>query len=355
MDAKFGKLRFSEFSKAAATGAIIGAAALLPVTAEAGTGGVQINQGNANWHVNTNITFATSSSGFGMSEATLHTSGSGSHSRNDAFDGVLSWHVYTGTPPIGEDTSGGYQSPGGTVSVTANSVLGTVQAIGGLNVQGQLWFATNKAVARSIIILQNPTGADITATIDNDNNLGSDANTVIQGTSSGDATFDASDNWSVSCQQGDIPSDCGGSPGTPIGFGADPVITIAFQGQGGAVRGASLGAVFQNGNDNPNERFSNIVVPAGGTRALMYLVQLSDTPAHAIADAALFNTGASVQGAGYLAQLPPGLQANQIVNWNLTAGAVPTLGEWAFGGMAALLGLMGLGSLGAFRRRATRA
>ncbi len=345
MDEKFGTLRFSEFAKAATTGAIIGAAALLPVTAKANTGSVEIDAGNVQWFVNTNITFTSSDSQFGMSEASLHTNGG---TRGDAYDGVLAWHVYATTPPPGPNVLNGYTSPGGTVSVTANSVLGTVQSIAGLNVQGQLWFATNKAVARSIITLQNPTGADVTVTVDNDNNLGSDANTEILATSSGDTTFDAGDNWFVSCQASQAPPTCDAT--------LDPVLTFAFQGPGSAVRGTdnSPAGGFHNTNQDPDERFT-VTVPAGGTRALMYLVQLSDTPAHAEADATAFNNAVSVQSAGYLAQLPPGLQANQIVNWSLSSGAVPTLGEWAFGGMAALLGLVGLGSLGAFRRRATRA
>ncbi len=345
MGAKFNELRFSEFSKAAATGAVIGAAALLPVTAEAATGSVQINAGNVRWFVNTNITFSTTSSAFGMSEASLITA---SGTRPDAFDGALSWHVYAGTPPGAADSHNGYQSPGGTVSVTANSVLGTVQSLAGLNVQGQLWFATNKAVARSILTLQNPTGSPITVTVDNDNNLGSDANTRVTATSSGDATYDPSDNWVISCQASLAPPACDG-PGTNL----DPVITYAVQGPNSTVRGTRLSG-FVDGDDNPDMRFT-ITVPAGGTSAMMYFVQLSNTPTNALADAATFNSTTTLQSAGYLAAMPAGLQPNQILNWSLTAGAVPTLGEWAFGGMAALLGLMGLGSLGMFgRRRAAR-
>ena len=341
MDGNFSKLRFSEFTKAATTGAIIGAAALIPVTAKAATGSVQIHAGNATWFVNTNITFSSTSSQFGMSEASLHTA---TNTRNDAFDGALAWHVYA-TSPGAPNQQNGYRSPGGTVAVTTNSVLGTVQSLAGLNVQGQLWFATNKAVARSILTLQNPSGSAITVTVDNDNNLGSDNGTRILATSSGDATFDASDNWFVSCQSSQAPPACDAT--------LDPVLTFAFQGQGG-VRGTDVSPSggFQNGNDNPNERFT-VTVPAGETRALMYLVQLSDTQVDAVADAPTFNSGTSLQGAGYLAALPTGLQLNQIVNWNLTA-SIPTLGEWASAGMAALLGLMGLGSLGLFRRRPQR-
>jgi hypothetical protein len=337
MDGKFSKLRFSEFAKAATAGAIVGATALVPVTAEAATSSVTIHAGNATWFVNTNITFSTTSSGFGLSSATLQTV---SGSRNDAFDGALTWHV-NASPP-GSLSNGGYVSPGGTASVTANSVLGTVQVLAGLNVQGQLYFTSAKAVVRSILTLQNPTGSDITVTVDNDNNLGSDSNTRITATSSGDATYDTTDNWIISCQSSIAPPACDG-----IGSGDDPALTYAIQGPFGAVRGTRLGG-FVNGDDNPNMRFT-VTVPAESTRAMMYFVQLSDTPDHALIDAVTFNTPAAMESAGYLANLP-GIQESQVVNWNLNAG-IPTLSEWAFGGFATLLGLIGLGSLGMFTRR----
>ena len=337
MDGTFSKLRFSEFAKAAAAGAIVGATALVPISAEAATGSVTIHAGNATWFVNTNITFSTTSSGFGVSSATLQTV---SGARDDAFDGGLSWHV-NASPP-GTLSNGGYVSPGGTASVTTNSVLGTVQSLAGLNVQGQLYFTSPKAVVRSILTLQNPTGAPITVTVDNDNNLGSDANTRLTATSSGDAVYDTTDNWIISCQSSISPPACDG-----IGSGDDPVLTYAVQGPGSAVRGTRLGG-FVNGDDNPNMRFT-VTVPAGATRALMYFVQLSDTPDHALIDAVTFNTAGALQSAGYLANLP-GIQEAQIVNWSLNAD-IPTLSEWAFGGFATLLGLLGLGSLGLFARR----
>lgn len=337
MDKQFSKLRFSEFTKAAAAGAIVGAVALAPAVATAATGSVAIHAGNATWFVNTNITFSTTSSAFGLSSATLQTV---SGARDDAFDGGLSWHVNTSPP--GTASNGGYVSPGGTASVTANSVLGTVQVLAGLNVQGQLYFTSPKAVVRSILTLQNPTGAPITVTVDNDNNLGSDANTKVTATSSGDAVYDTSDNWIISCQSSIAPPACDG-PGSSL----DPVLTYAIGGPGGVLSGTRLSG-FVNGDDNPNMRYT-VTVPGGETRALMWFVQLSDTPDHALIDAVTFNTTGAMESAGYLANLP-GIQESQILNWGLHAG-IPTLNEWAFGGMAALLGLIGLGSLGMFTRR----
>jgi hypothetical protein len=335
MNEKFSRLRFQEFAKAAAAGAIVGAMALQPVAASAKTGSVQINAGNANWFVNTNITFSTTSSGgLAMSSASLHTI---SGTRDDAFDGAFSWHVNAGSP--GSLFEGEYRSPGGTVSVTANSVIGTTQPLAGLNVHAELFFASAKAVARSLLVLQNPTGAPITVTVDNDSNLGSDNNTTIHATSSGDATFDSTDNWFVSCQRDvNISTNCV----------SDPVLTVAFQGPAGVVRGTNISG-FTNGSNNFNERWT-VTVPAGGTQSLMTFVQLSATPEGAQADAAAFNNTGSLQAAGYLAGLSP-IQESQIVNWNISAAAAPTLSEWAVMAMGSLLALVGLGRMGFFRRR----
>lgn len=348
MGAKYSKLRFEEFAKAAALGAIAGAVALQPVAAKAATGSVEIHAGNATWFVNTNITFSTTSSGgLAFSEATLHAntaSQSDTHNtstRHDAFDGALTWHVNAGVP--GSLENGGYQSPGGTVSVTANSVVGTTQVMAGLNVHVELYFASAKAVARSMLVLQNPTGAPITVTVDNDTNMGSDNDTTYHLTSSGDATYDASDNWTISCQP---------DPGHPALCLSDPVLTFAFSQTGAPVRPTAIQAVT-NGSDKQYFRYT-VTVPAGGTQRLLEFVQLSDTVAHATTDAALFNSTGTLQSSGYLAGLSPTEQA-QIVNWVVNPTPVPTLSQWALAGMAGLLGLFGLGSAGAFGRKRKRA
>ncbi len=182
-------------------------------------------------------------------------------------------------------------------------------------------------------------------TVDNDNNVGSDSNTSIQATSSGDATFDATDNWVISCQGAT-------GPGSACDLTADPIITFAFQGPG-AIRATSVDTPG-NGNDNPNFRWSGITVPAGETRAVMVFVELSDTAAHAQADAAFFNSNASLQGAGYLGGLTP-LQQSEVVNFIINPTPVPTLTQWAQASMAALLGIAGVVSAGLFGRRRRRA
>jgi hypothetical protein len=218
----------------------------------------------------------------------------------------------------------------------------------GLNVSGQLYFSATKAVVRSILFLQNPTGAPITVNVVNDNNLGSDSSTSIRATSSGDSPFTyPTDHWWVSCQINNSstpPNDCP-APASE----QDPVLTFAISQANAPVQAFEVSGGPVNGNDRPSWVY-NVTVPAGGTQAVMVFSQLSDTEAHAKTDALLFNTPGSLQGTDYLAGLSPP-QLAEIVNWNANSAPVPTLSEWAKIGMAGLLGLAGLFSFGFFRRR----
>src|SRR5579883_2296496 len=107
---KFSKLRFHEFAKIAAAATVSGVLALHPGPASAATGSVPVTAGKAKWFVNTNITFSTTSSAWGFSEASLHTTAG---TRQDAVDGALSWHVNPAGYSYGILSANGYKSPGG--------------------------------------------------------------------------------------------------------------------------------------------------------------------------------------------------------------------------------------------------
>jgi hypothetical protein len=331
MTSKFSALRLSEFAKKAATGAVAGAIALQPIVAKAGTGSIVINSGGGQWHVNTNIIFNTTSSNWGFSEATLVVG-----TRNDAFDGALSWLVSTAPLVPGTWDTKGYRSPGGVVSNVAAGggfgpmVTGNPQTMDGLTVQGQLYFLPGKAVARSILKLTNPTGAAITVNVNNNTNRGSDANTRHLATSSGDAVVDATDNWFISDQN---------SPG----LAPDPVLTFAYSLTGN--RGAAN--PFPTNGIDKFFQFYTLTIQPGQTQSLMIFVQMSATLANAQADAVNFNSMARLS--------VPELQ--QIVNWTYVAvptepTVVPTSSDAALIAMAAMLGYSGMTKI---RRRKSRA
>ena len=312
---KFSKLRFHEFAKVAAAATVSGVLALQPGPAQAtpinigsGTGKVTIAAGKAKWFVNNDITFSTTSSAWGFSEASLQTTAG---TRHDAVDGALSWHVNP-VPAPGNQAANEYRSPNGTIDISPNyptdptvatTLTAAPQTLQGLTVTGQMYFFTNKAIMRSILSLQNPTGAPITVSVLSASNLGSDQNTVLQTTSSGDNVFDANDNWFVSSETA-----------TPTTTN-DPILTFAFQGPGSAVRGTNVNAPGGSRKDLFYENYT-VTVPAGETRMLMTFVQMSGTVSGAETDAANFNSAQTLDSAGYLAGLS-GAQRALIANWNI--------------------------------------
>ena len=116
---KFSKLRFHEFAKIAAAATVSGVLALHPGPASAATGSVQVTAGKAKWFVNTNITFSSTSSAWGFSEASLQTTAG---IRNDAVDGALSWHVNPASYVYGNLYPNEYRSPGGVVDISPSPI-----------------------------------------------------------------------------------------------------------------------------------------------------------------------------------------------------------------------------------------
>jgi hypothetical protein len=129
--------------------------------------------------------------------------------------------------------------------------------MGGLSVRRKVHVPTTGNGARFLDLLTNPSSAPMSVTVRIETNLGSDAATVVTGTSSGDAAFAAADRW--------IATD-DGSDGTGI-----PAVRANLWGDGGSVTPAIVGTtVFTcNGTQGTFAEFS-LLVPAGATRALLY-------------------------------------------------------------------------------------
>ncbi|QIL82740.1 hypothetical protein G7047_24475 [Diaphorobacter sp. HDW4A] len=309
MTTKFASLRMRDFAKRSGVAILGGTVGVAPTIANAATGSQSIVSGGFKWFINTNITFLSTSSNFGFSEASatqpMQTENGSSQTLNDAFDGAMGWHVHpTGVIANSDKGLNGYQATGGVtlspaspVAEQAATVTGNVEVLQGLNVTGQLYFPAGQGVARAILTLQNPSASAITVQVTNDNNLGSDANTKIDTTSSGDNVFQlGQDNWVISHQDIGV--------GMPI---TDPTITLA------GMKLASS-ADYVDGDDNPYQYF-NVTVPAGGTKRVMTLVRLSRSATVAQAVASTFNDLNSLRQAGYVSDLSED-ELRSIVNWN---------------------------------------
>ena len=252
-----------------------------------------VDAGGLKYFINTNITFSTSSSASGaMSEASYthaivaSTSAGGTtmSSPSDAFDGYdtlcLSLTNATGPCATGNAAYSIYNKNGpasfdasvpATPECTNRQIVFATQTIGGLSVQRKVFVPTNDTFARTLNSVTNTTGAPVTFTLMTDNNLGSDSNTRIVSSSSGDNVATLADNWVTTFQN------YSGTTST------DPRIGHVLQGPGA---GTPLSIInFVDGDDNPFWGYSVTLAP-GQTRIIMNFVTALGTKAAANAKAA---------------------------------------------------------------------
>ena len=258
------------------------------------TGSVQlIDAAGLRYFINTNITFSTSSSASGAASEASYTvpvaastvaGGTTMSTLSDMFDGYNAlcvsltnstgpcstgnpnFTVYNKNGPASVDTS----VPAVAECTNRQYVL-PAKAIGGLSVRRKVYVPTNDQYIRWMNFFTNTTIAPITFTMVTSNNLGSDNNTIVVTTSSGDATVTASDLWATSFQN------FSGSTSS------DPRIGHVFQGSGAPTPVSNIN--FVNGDDNPRWVYS-ITLNPGETKIIVNYATGQGTKAAAAAQAA---------------------------------------------------------------------
>ncbi|MCA9085325.1 MAG: VCBS domain-containing protein, partial [Planctomycetaceae bacterium] len=212
---------------------------------------------------------------------------------NDAFDGLNRLQV-NGVDFATAD-SGVSEDAGQTVVIAQ-------QMLSGLEVSREITVPTTgpQDFARTIEGLTNPTGSDISATIRIVGNLGSDGDTEVFKTSSGDATVEVTDQW--------IGTDDADGTGSPA-------IIHHIHGPSGLVP-SSVDVV----GDNIVWEF-DVTVPAGETIRLATFTILGDTRAEAEAAAATLvsTSGFGGEAAAFLTQAELDSLANFSFNTAPTA------------------------------------
>ncbi len=222
------------------------------------------------YFINSNITFATTSSASGAaSEATYTgpvqatTSGGGTVSTtlSDAFDGYNSLCVSltgaTGPCTDGDPAFTIYSDNGaGTLDgACGNRQLNlNPQTIGAVQVSRKVFVPSNDEFIRWFNSFTNTSGAPVTISVVTANNLGSDTGTTIVSTSSGDATVTTADRWVTTFEN------FVGTTSNDVRLGH------VLWGPGAAV-GLS-GITFANGSDTPFWSYSLTLAP-GETRAIL--------------------------------------------------------------------------------------
>ncbi|WP_232530116.1 Calx-beta domain-containing protein [Rosistilla oblonga] len=205
-----------------------------------------------------------------------HGSGQLIEGPDDAFDGLNRLQI---------DGVDFQPTASGTLTDSGATVVTGSQGLSGLTVSREVTLLAegSEDFVRTIEVLQNATGADITTTVRVVGNLGSDAATNVFATSSGDAIADATDRW--------IGTDDADGTGSPA------IIHYIYG------PGELAPTAVQVIDDNVYWSF-DVTVPAGETLRLATLTILGDTRADATAAAAALVAPAGFGGtaAAYLTQ-----------------------------------------------------
>jgi hypothetical protein len=167
------------------------------------------------------------------------------------------------------------QDGNGTVNGRSLTV-GRETFLSGLRIYATETALSTSPTLRVVYRLQNSTANNISETLRMDSNLGSDQNSRIDRTSSGDQTFSAADRWLVTSEASD-----------PLSSGNDPPVAQALYGKHARVpvskvdESPGVPCKFGDFKDAVIVGY-HVTVPAHTTRFLMFFAQMTDT---SVADA----------------------------------------------------------------------
>jgi hypothetical protein len=226
----------------------------------------------------------------------------------DAFDcGAMVW---VGNTVVADDDGTVDVSPSGGDTVVTPST----QTIGGLQVTDTYRMFAAGDTMRLLVRLTNPTAAPISTPVTYVSNFGSDAATLLAGSSSAGASFTTADRWIVTADH---------APNS-----TDVINTSVFSGPGAvdATPTSVSSTVFGSSTTNGALASFDVTVPAGSTRFLMFFQVVSGgsngTPnSTAVASAAVWNTPIAA-GSPLLAGISAA-DAGLIVNWTKVVVTAP--------------------------------
>lgn len=301
-----------------------------------GGGSSLIDGSGLEYFINTDVTFSTAESASGSASdatytaaVTASTSGGGTTvtTLSDAFDGYNGVCFATG-PGLGECDPDGpgftvYNENGpATLGCEDCELITPPQTIGNLEVSRRVFVPDHDEFIRFMTIVTNVGAAPEIVYFVTANNLGSDSNTEVYATSSGDETVTPDDDWIASFEAFD------GS-----GLSSDPRLGHVIQGPGAPVRVSSIS--FSDGQNQPFWEYEFTLQPGETAIVLNFATGQPNRP-----DA--------VAKAQELALLPPialecmsAEEISQVVNFATAEGIdpaeIPTAGEYGLAAFALLL------------------
>lgn len=270
---------------------------------------------------------------------------------DDAFDGFGMVRLRTrdgsGTILTGDvELSGfGLVHDGGRRFSTTSPV-----SVDGVQVTRALYAPLATDYMRYIDTFTNTGGAARQIQVAWGGNLGSDSNTTVAATSSGDLSITAADAWALTIENGSFDS-AGPATDPPVGYVFQDPASGWSQGVGDYFSIPFDTPWPGNGNDDPAFVFGTVVLAPGESVSLAYFLYrgleenttgpLGQTPVTGEEIAAAQTVLAALAVSPDFGDLAPAERA-AIINWNLGAGpaAIPTLSHGALSLLALMLGLI---------------
>ena len=209
----------------------------------------------------------TPSADAGLSEAALFDSNLEAF-RTDAFDDSYDQPELNGTP-YANPSAGGVDC----FKIGAHTLRYPPATVGTIKLTPFSYVDPRRPFGRLLTTLKNTGGAPATVAFGLlGNNLGSDTDTRVARSSSGDATATANDTWATTCE------DLKGNGCTKVrGEGVrDPEIAHNWERQGHKQEGADV-VTFTNDQDHTEVVFNGVTIPAGKTVAFMEILTLTRT------------------------------------------------------------------------------
>lgn len=188
--------------------------------------------------------------------------------KSDAFDGGLNLHVYSST----------LKGFVGFADADGNGdLVGQALTVGPTKLSGVKITRTDEALSgppalRSLVKIVNPARKNVTRVLSWCSDLGSDVDTGVRSSSSGDKAFTSHDRWVVTSDDPTTPSDAVDTH-VLYGKGAHSPSVLCNPGK----KSDCVGVEFR------------VTIPAKSTRYLLFYTELHDTNANATASANKYN------------------------------------------------------------------
>src|SRR3990170_4727007 len=225
--------------------------------------------------------------------------------QDDAFDDALQL-VVDGSAFDDADDTGDLVTDATGQALTLGPEEMSVGEAGALNVTLEYKALASEAKLRTFVTFENPGEGDISAAIGWDSNLGSDEDTTIAGSSSGDTTFSTADRWLVTFEDLEDTSDV--------------VNTFVLFGPGSPEVTPSSASIE---DDDCVTVDYDITVPAGQTRYLLFFNQMSQTNEDALADAPSQFDANPASDSDLVSGLDPAALP-AVLNWDFAPAPTPT-------------------------------